>query len=63
MAQRRREWEMAGMKRDVEAEELTSQLVRIESTDPGAYEGAIERSVHGWMLEARNCAGTLAGTI
>ena len=51
------------MKRDVEAEELTSQLVRIESTDPGAYEGAIERSVHGWMLEARNCAGTLAGTI
>lgn len=51
------------MKRDVEAEELTSQLVRIESTDPGAFEGAIERFVHGWTLEARNCAGTLAGTI
>ncbi len=51
------------MKRDVEAEELTSQLVRIESTDPGTYEDRIERFVHGWMDDARTCAGTLKDQI
>ena len=51
------------MKRDAEAEELTSRLVRIESTDPGAYEDRIERFVHSWMDDARTCAGTLKDQI
>lgn len=42
-------------RRDLEAEGLLGQLVRIESTDPGAYEGAIEGFLHQWL------AGRLAG--
>lgn len=54
---------MAGIKQDAEAEELTSQLVRIESTDPGAYEDDIERFVKGWMEKARASARSLAASI
>lgn len=54
---------MTGMKRDKEAEDLTGQLVRIESTDPGAYEDRVERFVRGWMEEARSCAGSFKDAI
>ncbi|WP_337379947.1 M20/M25/M40 family metallo-hydrolase, partial [Parolsenella catena] len=34
-----------------EAWELARELVRIDSSDPGAYEGQIERFIKGWLEE------------
>ena len=34
-----------------EAWELAQELVRIDSSDPGAYEGQIERFIKGWLEE------------
>lgn len=34
-----------------EAWELARELVRIDSSDPGAYEGQIERFIRGWLEE------------
>ena len=48
---------------DDEATGLTSRLVGIESTDPGAFEGHIEDFVHMWLEERRKRAGSLAGSI
>ena len=48
---------------DDEATGLTSRLVGIESTDPGAFEGHIEDFVHTWLEERRKRAGSLAESI
>lgn len=37
--------------RDPEAEDLLAALVRVPSTDPGAYEGSIEKLVRSWLAE------------
>ena len=46
-----------------EATELTSQLVSIESTDPGAFEDSIERFVRSWLEGRRARAGRLADAV
>lgn len=37
--------------RDPEAEDLLAALVRVPSTDPGTYEGSIEKLVRSWLAE------------
>ena len=48
---------------DDEATGLTSRLVGIESTDPGAFEGHIEDFVHTLLEERRKRAGSLAESV
>lgn len=48
---------------DDEATELTSRLVGIESTDPGAFEDSIERFVRSWLEGRRARAGRLADAV
>lgn len=43
-----------------EAWELAGNLVKIDSSDPGAYEGHIERWIHSWLRERiHEAAGSL----
>ena len=47
-----------------EAQELTQRLVRIDSSDPGNYEGSIEKQIHDWLRrQIDSCAGSLKGSI
>lgn len=39
------------MELDQEAIELARELVRIDSSDPGAYEGEIQEFIRAWLLE------------
>ncbi|WP_130812779.1 M20 family metallopeptidase [Olsenella sp. Marseille-P4559] len=48
---------------DDEATGLTARLVGMESTDPGAFEGAIEQFVHSWLERRRKRAGDLADAV
>ena len=59
-----KEQETGRQKLNREAWELTGQLVEIDSSDPGAYEGAIEKWIFRW-LEQRigEYAGDLADQI
>ena len=62
--QKGKEQEIGRQKLNREAWELTRQLVEIDSSDPGAYEGAIEKWIFRW-LEQRigEYAGDLADQI
>ena len=62
--QKGKEQETGRQKLNREAWELTRQLVEIDSSDPGAYEGAIEKWIFRW-LEQRigEYAGDLADQI
>ena len=62
--QKGKEQETGRQKLNREAWELTGQLVEIDSSDPGAYEGAIEKWIFRW-LEQRigEYAGDLADQI
>lgn len=47
-----------------DAWELARDLVRIDSSDPGEYEGHIERWIHSWLKERiHETAGSLEGSI
>ncbi len=49
---------------DKKAWELTGKLVSIDSSDPGACEGAIEQYIHSWLQEKiRDLAGDIAEKI
>jgi succinyl-diaminopimelate desuccinylase len=48
---------------DDEATKLTSQLVGIESTNPGAFEDSIEQFVRSWLEDRRTRAGSLASAV
>lgn len=51
-------------KLDHEAWELVRQLVEIDSSDPGAYEGEIERWIKDWLYQKiQSLGGSLAGKI
>ena len=62
-------WEMADMpdgtqgRRDGEAEDLLAQLVGIESTAPGAYEGDVEAFVRGWLQDRIAAAPAARATL
>ena len=47
--QKGKEQETGRQKLNREAWELTRQLVEIDSSDPGAYEGAIEKWIFRWL--------------
>lgn len=54
------------MGRDASAEDevtrLAAELVRIDSSDPGAYEGELERFVRAWLAPRVDAARAADGT-
>ena len=51
--QKGKEQETGRQKLNREAWELTRQLVEIDSSDPGAYEGAIEKRIFLWIEQRK----------
>ena len=47
----RRSDNVTGEERDRRTWELTGQLVQIDSSDPGAYEGQIEQWIYEWFTK------------
>lgn len=50
-------------RRDRQAEGLTAQLVRMESTDPGTFEGGVERFVGDWLRARMDDAPKAGATL
>lgn len=61
-----KESKMAGSRQepDLEAWKLAGELVRIDSSDPGSYEGTIEKWIYRWLEhKIRSTGGALADQI